>query len=204
VLEFSTNVSFGLNFFGWDLGPQDSSYDSSQFATRIRSLGAWFADYADLPLADDPRIYIFPVGADVLRSPSGDDFETREWQIVDQAIPVPFPIGSSDLDNYAWNPSDTLSGSAIDIRRYGRIKAYHFSEPFDDTQVTSDSRLVGRSVWNRKWMIIIPGGTFLNDPNEGLETFIHGARIPGGGTARDGDGVDDIRIFFKTYAYSGN
>jgi hypothetical protein len=204
VLEFSTNVTFGLNFFGWDLGPQDSSYDSSQFATRIRSVGTWFADYADLPLADDPRIYLFPVGADVLRSPSGDNFEAREWQVVDQAVPVPFPLGSGDLEDYAWNPSDTLSGSLTEIRRYARIPAFHFSEPFDDSQVTSDSRLVGRSVWNRRWMIIIPGGTFLNDPNEGLDTFIQGKRIPGGGTARDGDGIDDIRIFFKTYAYSGN
>jgi hypothetical protein len=204
VLEFTTNVTFGLNFFGWDLGPQDSSYDSSQFATRIRSVGTWFADYADLPLADDPRIYIFPVGADVLRSPSSDDFETRQWQVVDQAIPVPFPLGSGDLEDYAWNPSDTLSGSIAEIRRYPRIRAYHFSEPFDDTQVVSDSRLVGRSVWNRRWMIVIPGGTFLNDPNEGLDTFIQGKRIPGGGSARDGDGIDDIRIFFKTYAYSGN
>lgn len=204
VLEFSTSVTFGLNFFGWDLGPQDSSYDSSQFATRIRGVGTWFADYADLPLADDPRIYVFPVGADVLRSPSGDNFETREWQVVDQAVPVPFPLGSGDLDDYAWNPSETLSGSFTDIRRYARIPAFHFSEPFDDNQVVSDSRLVGRSVWNRRWMIIIPGGTFLNDPNEGLDTFINGKRIPGGGAARDGDGVDDIRIFFKTYAYSGN
>jgi len=203
VIEFSTNVTFGLNFFGWDLGPQDSSYDSSQFATRIRSIGTWFTDYAGLPLADDPRIYLFPVGADVLRSPSSDDFQTREWSVVDQAIPVPFPLGSGDLEDYAWNPSDTLSGSSTDIRRYPRFRAYNYSEPFTDAQVISDSRLVGRSVWNRRWMIIIPGGTFLNDPNEGLETFINGRKIPGGSTARDGDGIDDIRIFFKTYAYSG-
>jgi hypothetical protein len=204
VIEFSTNVTFGLNFFGWDLGAQDSSYDSSQFATRIRSVGAWFGRYAELPLADDPRIYLFPVGADVLRSRTGSNFETREWQIIDQAIPVPFPIGSNDLGNYAWNPTDTLSGSSTELRRYSRIKAFHFAEPFDDNQVTSDSRLIGRSVWNRRWMIIIPGGTFLNNANEGLDTFIKGKRIPGGGGARDGNGVDDIRIFFKTYAYSGS
>jgi hypothetical protein len=203
VLEFTTNVTFGLNFFGWDLGPQDSSYDSSQFATRIRSVGTWFADYADLPLADDPRIYLFPVGADVLRSPSGDDFETREWQVVEQAIPVPFPLGSGDLQDYAWNASDTLGESSTNIRRYARFPAYHFSEPFNDAQVVSDSRLVGRSVWNRRWLLIIPGGTFLNDPDEGLDTFINGRRIPGDASARDGDGVDDIRVFFKTYAYSG-
>ena len=44
--------------------------------------------------------------------------------------------------------------------------------------------------WNRRWMIIIPGGTFLNDPNEGLDTFINGKRIPGGGAARRPRGSD--------------
>src|SRR5690606_6787077 len=203
VIEFGTNVTFGLNFFGWELGPQDSSYDSSQFATRIRSVGAWFGDYASLPLADDPRIYLFPVGADVLRSPTANDFATREWLVVDQAIPTPFPIGSQDLDDFGFHPiADTLDGATTDLRRYGRFRAYHLSEPFDDSQVTADSRLIGRSVWNRRWLLIIPGGTFLNDPVEGLDTFIQGRRIPGS-TARDGHGVSDIRIFFTTYAYTG-
>jgi hypothetical protein len=202
VITFDTDVTFGLNYFGRELGPQDSSYDSSQFATRIRSVGAWFSDYAGLPLADDPRIYLFPVGADVLRAPNAGDFATREWQVVDQAIPVPFPIGSTQLANYAWNPLQSLSGPATELRRYARFRAYNYSEPFDDAQVTADSRLIGRSVWNRKWMLIIPGGTFLNDADAGLDTFIDGTPIPGG-SARDGDGVDDIHIFFKTYAYSG-
>jgi hypothetical protein len=203
VLEFTTNVTFGLNFFGWELGPGDSSYDSSQFATRIRSVGTWFADYAGLPLAETPRIYMFPSGADVLRSPSSDNFETREWQIVDQAIPIPFPIAQQELERFDWLPdADTLSGSATDIRRYGRFPAFHFTEPFDDSQVIADSRLVGRSVWNRRWVLIIPGGTFLADPDEGLETFINGRLLPDS-DQRDGDGIDDILIFFKTYAYSG-
>jgi hypothetical protein len=203
VIEFGTNVTFGMNFFGWELGPQDSSYDSSQFATRIRSVGTWFGDYARLPLADDPRVYLFPVGADVLRAPTANDFSTREWQVVDQAVPTPFPIGAQDLDDFGFHPiADTLDGSSTDLRRYARFRAYHLSEPFDDSQVTADSRLIGRSVWNRRWLLIIPGGTFLNDPVEGLDTFIHGQRVPGS-TLRDGEGVSDIRIFFKTYAYTG-
>ncbi len=204
VIEFTTNVSFGLNFFGWDLGPNDSSYDSSQFATRIRSVGTWFANYASLPLADDPRVYLFPVGADVLRAASANDFSTREWQIVDQAIPIPFPIGAQDLGRFDWNPvADSLNGSTTELRRYPRFRAYHLTEPFDDSEVIFDSRLVGRSVWNRRWMIIIPGGTFLNDPVDGLDTFIDGAPVPGGGGVRDGEGVKDIQVFFSTYAYSG-
>lgn len=203
VLEFTTNVTFGLNFFGWELGSGDSSYDSSQFATRIRSVGTWFGNYADLPLAETPRIYLFPTGADVLRAPSADDFTTREWQIVDQAIPIPFPVGQQDLERFDWLPiTDNISGSPNELRRYGRFPAFHFTEPFDDSQVIGDSRLVGRSVWNRRWLLIIPGGTFLADPDEGLETFINGQPIPGG-SGRDGQGVDDILIFFKTYAYTG-
>lgn len=203
VLEFTTNVTFGLNFFGWELGSGDSSYDSSQFATRIRSVGTWFGDYADLPLAQTPRIYLFPSGADVLRAPSADDFRTREWQVVDQVIPIPFPVGQQDLERFDWLPIvDNISGSPTDIRRYGRFPAYHFTEPFDDSQVVADSRLVGRSVWNRRWLLIIPGGTFLADPEEGLETFINGQIVPGS-NERDGQGVSDILIFFKTYAYSG-
>ena len=203
VLEFTTNVTFGLNFFGWELGSGDSSYDSSQFATRIRSVGTWFGDYANLPLAETPRIYMFPTGADVLRAPDADDFSTREWQIVDQAIPIPFPVGQTELERFDWLPIvDNISGSPTDIRRYGRFPAFHFTEPFDDTQVIADSRLVGRSVWNRRWVIIIPGGTFLADPDSGLETFINGQLIPGS-SERDGEGVSDILVFFKTYAYTG-
>ena len=197
-------MTFGLNFFGWDLGPYDSSYNASRFATRIRSVGAWFGNYANLPLADDPNVYLIPVGADIMRSPDPLDFTVREWMVLDQRIPVPFPVGTQQLEQYDWVPTNTLDGARTELRRYPMMRAYHFTEPFDDSQVTSDSRLVGRSVWNRKWLLIIPGGTLLANPNEGLDTFIEGTRIPGGGGERDGNGVDDIRIFFKTYSYSGN
>jgi hypothetical protein len=39
-------------------------------------------------------------------------------------------------------------------------------------------------------MLIIPGGTLLNDPQAGLDAFINS--------------VSDIKLFFQTYAYSGN
>jgi len=204
VVEFPTTVTFGLNFFGWELGPGDSSYDSSQFATRVRSVGSWFGNYNQLPLADDPRIYLIPAGADVLRAPDAFDFRTREWQIVEQVLPIPFPLDLQDLERFDWFPTgDTLIGSPTDVRRYGRFRAFHLSEPFDPAEVTADSRTIGRSVWNTKWLMLIPGGTFLSDPVDGLDTFIEGAEIPDGGGERDGNGVSDILIFFTTYAYQG-
>lgn len=207
VIPFETTVTFGLNFFGWPLGPGDSAYDPSHFATKIREVGSWFTNYSGLPLSNTPRVYVVPVGADVLRSPSDDLFQTREWQVIDQVIPVPFPLGANDLDNPAWIPSnDTLSESFARIRRVGAFRAYHTDgiEPVDPEELSTDSRLVGRSVWNGKWLMIIPGGTLLNDPNTGLDTFIHGALVPGGNGERDGNGVKDIQLFFSTYAYTGN
>ncbi len=205
VITFDTNVLFGLNFFGNELGPNDSAYDSSQFSTRIRGVGTWFEDYAGLPLANTPRMYLIPIGADVMRSPDADDFSVRQWQILDQVVPVPLPLGATDLNAHDWLPSiDNQIGDPTQIRRYSQYLAHHYSEPFDANQVVSSTRLVGRSVWNRKWMMIIPGASFLNNPNEGLDTFIQGQLIPGGDGERDGMGVDDIHLFFTTYSYSGN
>lgn len=204
VFRFPTTVTFGLNFFHWPLGPGDSTYDPTRFSTKVRSVGTWFRDYAGLPLTETPRVYMFPVGADVLRAAGANDFSVREWQVIDQVLPVPFPIGSQDLQNANWLPlADSLSDAFNEIRRYSQFRAHHFTEPFDDSQVTTDSRLIGRSVWNREWVLIIPGGSLLADGNEGLDTFIQGALIPGT-DQRDGEGVSDIRIFFKTYSYSGN
>ncbi len=207
VIPFETTVTSGLNFFGWPLGPGDSAYDPSHFVTKIREVGSWFTNYSGLPLSNTPRVYVVPVGADVLRAPSDDLFATREWQVVDQVIPVPFPLGANDLDNPAWIPSiDTLSESFARIRRVGAFRAYHTDgiEPVDPEELSTDSRLVGRSVWNRQWLMIIPGATLLSDPETGLDTFIHGQLVPGGNGERDGNGVKDIQLFFSTYAYTGN
>lgn len=191
VIPFNTEVTFGKNYFGWPLGPGDSSYDPTNFATRVRSVGIWFTDYNTSELSYTPRIYMVPVGADVLRSPSGDGFSLREWDVVDQKLPVPFPIGASDLTDDYWIPqNDSLSGEMGAIRRFSSFRAYPDSGIFEEGETISDSRLIGRSVWNTSWVLIIPGGTLLWDQDEGLDTFINS--------------VSDIKLFFQTYAYSGN
>jgi hypothetical protein len=130
---------------------------------------------------------------------------------VDQRLPLPLPIGNSDLSNPSWIPSvDSLTGDPIELRRFARFRAYHdgggagsdAANRLDSADLSTDTRLIGRSVWNNRWLLIIPGGTFLNDANEGLDTFINGERVPATGT-RDGNGVKDIKLIFTTYAYPG-
>ena len=54
----------------------------------------------------------------------------------------------------------------------------------------TNARLVGRSAWNSKWKVIIPGKTLLANPNQGLQVFI--------------DTVKDIKLHFQTYSTAGN
>lgn len=190
MIRFPTTVTFGQNFFGWPLSGGDSAYDPSRFATKVRSVGVWFSDYNGNGLSLTPRVYLVPVGLDILRSPTSGDFTTREWRVVDQLLPVPFPIGPTALKNPKWMPSDALGGSFADIRKFASFRAFHDSGAFDTSEAISDSRLIGRSVWNTDWMLIIPGGTFLADQNAGLDAFI--------------SSVSDIKVFFQTYSYAGN
>ena len=191
VIRFPTTVTFGYNFFGWPLGGGDSAYDSSRFATKIRSIGVWLTGYDSTAMSLTPRVYLVPVGMDVLRSPSGDGMSTRRWRVVDQCLPVPYPIGASSFTDPSWIPmDDSLGGSFADLRHHAGFRAYPDSGEFDPSQAISDSRLIGRSVWNTDWMLIIPGGSLLNDPAAGLDAFVNS--------------VSDIKIFFQTYSYPGN
>ena len=113
------------------------------------------------------------------------------------------PLSSDSLNDPNWIPmNDTLLGDLGEIRKFARFRAYHDSGIFDPNETINDSRLIGRSVWNTRWLLIIPAGTLHTDRNEGLQRFINGALRPDG--TRDGNGVTDIKLFFQTYAYSGN
>jgi predicted outer membrane repeat protein len=205
VIPFPTTVTSGLNFFEWPLGGGDSYYSASNFATKARSVGVWFSNYNNVQLAQTPRVYLVPVGEDILRSPSYSLWNTRNWQVVDQKMPVPFPIVQTELENNPnWLPTvDTLYDEMFQIRRHSDFRAYHDSGYVNESEMTFDSRIVGRSVWNTRWVLIIPGRNLLYDPDEGLARFIQGRRIIGS-DERMGDGITDIKLFFHTYAYSGN
>lgn len=205
VIPFSANVNFGLNFFGLPLGGGDSSYDSTQYVTKIKSVGVSFGDYNAKGLSNTPRVYLVPAGLDVMRAPNDATLSTREFDVVDQAIPVPFPVGTSALQNPNYIPSnDSLDTPFNTIRQFSRFRAYPYSGQEDPAQLVSDTRLIGRSVWNTKWLLIIPGGTLLNNATEGLDTFVRGPLVPNSTTQRDGNGINDIKLFFETYSYSGN
>jgi hypothetical protein len=220
VLTFSTTITDGQNLFGQALGPDDHSFSSSSFATKIFAVGVCFDGYVGMnnplgsgatttnssidpnALAATPYVYLIPCGADSMRSPPlGDTSTVRTWNVDDAAIPLPFNIGASDFSSAPfYTAADSLSEPLFAVRKHEAFRPVSTTAAFttaiygangalQPTQYTN-RRLIGRSVWNSKWKLVIPGKTLLADPNQGLARFINS--------------VKDIHLYFITYSYSGN
>jgi hypothetical protein len=189
VIPFGTTVRRRLNFFGWPLGPGDSAYSAAQFSTKIASVGVWFAGYDTGRLANTPRVYLLPAGKDVIR-PRNTNGQLRFWNLTEQLLPLPYPITRDDMQNPDWLARvNGLNGQLFASKPYADLRAYPYSETLEPNELNTDTRLIGRSVWNTEWILVIPGGTLLEDPRVGIERFIQD--------------VDDIYLYFQTYAYAG-
>jgi len=226
VFNFRTTIEKGKNLFGKPLAGGDSQFSPASFATKIFSVGIALEGYVGMStpntndqggqspdnptppwldpkaLSKTPYLYLIPVGTDSMRSPPlGDRSEIRTWNVQDVAIPLPFNIGASEHSHKKlWQSSASLTDQLFAIRKHQPFRAVDSAETFDGITIVPDqtmsqsdvtsNRLVGRSVWNSQWKLVIPGYMLLEDPEEGLDRFMQT--------------VEDIKIFFNTYSYSGN
>ncbi len=196
VIPFSTEIVPGHNFFGWPLAPNDGQYSPAYFTTKVRKVGLWFSNYNTSELPANPYAYLIPAGTSQMRVPAGAyPREVRDWDVVDQLMPMPSVITESVVEQDGWLPWE---GNFAGLNNFGRINKINPMEVFtDDTYVPgsliSSSELVGRTVWNTEWVLVIPGKVFNQDPAEGIRLFIHGQSGNGG--------VSDIKVLFDTYAY---
>ncbi len=190
VIPFGSTITRRLNFFGNPLGPGDSSYSSTQFATKIANVGVWFKGYDTNRLSQTPRVYLLPGGQDVIR-PRNTDGVLRYWNVTEQLLPLPYPISQADMQNPNWIASiDGLQGQYLKIKPYADMRAYPYTDDLQPSELNTDTRLIGRSVWNTDWVLVIPGATLLADPDMGIDRFMQD--------------VDDIYVYFQTYAYAGS
>ena len=153
-------------------------------------------------MAATPYVYLIPVGLDSMRSPPlGDQSTIRTWAVQDVTVPMPFNIGSSDFSSKRlWQSSESLTEPLFSLRKHQAFRPvptaavftpniYGGSGGLARSQFTN-SRLIGRSVWNSQWKLVIPGQTLLNNPSEGLDRFIQS--------------VKDVKLHIVSYSYSGN
>ena len=219
LIEFSTTIQDGLNFFGKKLARGDHTFSPTSFATKILGVGValdgyegidHYSDDSPVPslnpngLSSTPYMYLLPVGLDAMRSPPlGDQSGIRTWKVEDATIPTPFNIGGSDHDSKKlFQTSFSLTDRLFNVRKHQAFRP--ISDPslfsgdgrdFPGNIMTHQNsllnhRLIGRSVWNSRWKLVIPGKSLLYDPNEGLDILIRTLK--------------DIKIHFETYSYSGN
>jgi hypothetical protein len=181
-------------------GMDQPAANSGAGGTSPTDPSLWYLD--PLALAATPYVYLIPCGEDFMRSPPlGDASSIRSWTVDDVAVPLPFNIGASMLSSGGFYESaNSLSEPLFTSRKQQAFRPVP-SASFFSTSLYGNSgsllrsqytnnRLIGRSVWNNRWKLVIPGQTLLNDPDEGLERFIKTVR--------------DIKLHFVTYSYSGN
>jgi hypothetical protein len=206
VIPFSSAIAHGYNFFGQPLTGGDSSLDPTYYATHIASAGVYFENYGKV-FANTPVAYLVPIGEDRMRAVGAPD-TVLSWRVVDQTIPAPFAIGSTKLDDPDWSALLTGDCGGNDmgarIRKHPSFRAYFGArdeEPGDDS--LDCTRLIGRSAWNTKWLLIIPAGSMNANRDAALAAFIGGVDQNRDGQL-DYEGVSDIKIGLKTYSASGN
>jgi hypothetical protein len=196
-IEFSSEINPGRNFFGNALSAADHAYSSANFATKLRSVGVGFSGYdvaadGQQQLAATPRVYLVPAGMDIMRYSDGLVPKTRGWNVVRQRVPVPFPINTTHLRDYAFNPAvDSLNGSFAELVRQGDFRAYPTSGGAlsGSDPAYTDSQLFSRSVWNTRWILFIPAASLGSDPKAAMQRFM--------------DTVDDVQLQLTTFSSSG-
>ena len=182
--------------------------DPSANSTAVDFAGGTSPSDPSVPFLDSkalsatPDVYLIPVGVDSMRSPPlGDASEVRTWAVQDVTIPLPFNIGGSGFSSKKlWQSSESLMEDLFSIRKHQSFRPVSSGRLFGEitsggggqlepSQYTN-RRLIGRSVWNSKWKLVIPGRELLNDPKEGLDRLIQT--------------VTDVRLHFVTYSYAGH
>ncbi len=203
IIPFSTTVEDGKNFFGLDLAAGDHAYSQSNFATKIAAVGVALPGYVGMAagestapgaLSATPYAYLIPCGNDFMRTPLGDTGDVRSWQVVDQALPLPYNLGASDFNTTQFfGPNDTFAERPWVIRKHQAFRMVADPSLYEDGSlptVFTNARLIGRSVWNSQWKIVIPAITLLKDEQMGMNNFAAS--------------VQDIQLFLRTYSNSGN
>ena len=204
VIPFSTTINLAENFFGKPLIGGETTFSSTDYAVKINSVGLDFSGYDALAvtgpsgLAAEPNVYLVPVGFDYMRTPAGTSRKTLSFSVIDQILPLPYTVGSTELDDADWLATfsglDGTADSTATIRRHSTMAV---------GQENSSSRLVGRSVWNDRWLLVIPASSLSSDRARAIWTFINGLDSDSDG-AIDIPGVADIRLGIRAYSRNGN
>lgn len=226
IVDFSTIVSDGANFFGRPLAAKDHTYSSTAFATKIFAVGVALEGYKgmDAPspasgsggisptdpdlsfmdpdaLAATPYIFLIPVGVDSMRSPPlGDQSAVRSWSVEDVTIPVPFNVGGSDFSSKKlWQGSDSLTEPLFGIRKHQAFRPVPSATSFSSSIYNTGVLLRSQFTNSR----LVARSVW----NSHWKLVIPGNTLlnnPDDGLDRFIRTVSDIKLYVISYSYAGN
>jgi hypothetical protein len=213
IIPFRSTIQPGLNFFGLPIAGGDHLFTASSFATKIYAAGVVFKGYQGMDLyangnplgggvtggsepnglSATPYVYLIPAGTDQAIAPLGDTGLIRAWNVADQALPLPYNLGATAFNSGQYfDANGTLTEQPWIARKHQAFRAVNDGQFFYSSipEEFTSNRLVGRSVWNSNWKLVIPAYSLLADEADALKRFAAS--------------VKDIQIFMRTYSYSGN
>ena len=213
VIPFGSTIDQINNFFGLPGAAGDHAYSPSSYATKISSAGIVLKGYVGMDpyaigtpgttntatttanaLKATPYVYLIPCGSDrMLAPPLGDTNTLRSWTVHDQALPLPYNLGASSFNSAQFfDANGSLSEQPWILRKHQAFRPVNDPAFFYSTIPAeyTNTRLIGRSVWNTRWKIVIPAYTLLANEQDGLDRFVAS--------------VTDIQLFLRTYSHSGN
>jgi uncharacterized membrane protein len=214
VIPFGTEID-GRNFFG--RGPEPPYGNSNFLVTRnakIRSYAISLEGVDASALGIDANngsvsVYLLPVGESVLRentnAPEIEELPTP-WAVVDQYLPLPPSAPKEDVAQRSFNP---WSSTAVDAdgNYLNQVKRHLESEAqvdvgFPDTERRFNTNLAGRSAWNTRWLLIIPGKQWSGSSNpavvrQKLLVFIYGSTADPAANR----GIFNIRFIIQGYTH---
>ena len=197
--HFATKIfSVGVVFEGYR-GGSDPSANAN--VTQIAAGGTPEAPSVSFldssALSATPYVYLIPVGSDLMRTPPlGGQTNIRSWSVRDVTIPLPFNLGASSFSRPSlFQSADALSEPLYGLRKHQAFRAMTSASVFSEggeliPSGFTNGRLIGRSIWNSQWKLVIPGHALLADPKEGMDRFVQS--------------VTDVKLHFVTYSYAGN
>jgi hypothetical protein len=215
VITFATELD-GRNFFGRG---RDLPFGNANFLVtrnvKIRNFAIRFDGVDPGPLGVDAQsgsidVYLIPAGDSVLREDTNkpdvkDELVTR-WAVVDQFLPPPVLASEDTVANRAYNPWTSLAESGGNF--LNQIKRHHEAEAQIEAgqPFRFNTGLAGRSAWNTRWVLIIPGRqwTSSSDPaviRHKLLQFIYGERGAPSGDPATERGIIEIRLAIQGYAH---
>lgn len=170
AFTFETKIGARLNLFGNRLG-NDYQAPANAAAHRIAGVAVVLKGYDahSLRMSPTPQAFLIPVGRDVTRGKRGEGRRT-------------------------WRVRDVFANDPARQREMIGMSAYAGEAAFLAEKEPYSAGLIGRSLENTKWMLIIPAHSFKADGEAALNKLL------GKGNSRAE--IEDIELRLQIYSYN--